>query len=323
MHKTLVTIAALLLVTTAATAADHVRIALDWTPNTNHSGIFVAQELGFFADEDLVVDVVEPGPTVSLQLVASGRAEFAVSMQEYVTMARAQGSPVVSIAAIYPHNTSGFAAATPLGITSPADFEGRRYGGWGTDLESVMIRTVMTKVGADPDSVDFVNLGTIDFVTAIRLNMADFFWIYYGWEGIHAELEGIQFTYLPLVDMAEVLDYYTPVILASEETIANRPELVARFLRALARGNVEAAQRPDSAAETLLRHAPELDRDLVFASQEWLAGQSESTLASWGYQNPDIWRRFADWALENGLIETAIDPLAAFTNAFLPGRSDE
>jgi ABC-type nitrate/sulfonate/bicarbonate transport system substrate-binding protein len=312
-----------LLLSALPAAADHVRIALDWTPNTNHSGIFVAQESGFFADEDLDVEVVEPGPTVSLQLVASGRAEFAVSMQEYVTMARAQGTPVVSIAALYPHNTSGFAAATSLEITSPADFEGFRYGGWGTDLESVMIRTVMTGAGADPQTVEFVNLGTIDFVTALRLGMADFFWIYYGWEGIHAELEGIDFTFLPLPDLSEVLDYYTPVIITSEAMIAEKAELVARFVRALAKGYVEAARDPDAAAETLLRHAPELDRELVVASQRWLAAQSESELASWGYQDPAVWERFSAWALENGLIETAVDPSAAFTDAFLPGGAGE
>jgi ABC-type nitrate/sulfonate/bicarbonate transport system substrate-binding protein len=279
--------------------------------------------MGFFTEEGLEVEVVEPGPTVSLQLVASGRAEFAVSMQEYVTMARAQGSPVVSIAALYPHNTSGFAAMASLGIASPADFAGRRYGGWGTDLEEVMIRTVMAEVGADPETVELVNLGTIDFATAARRDLADFFWIYYGWEGIHAELEGLGFVYLPLVDLAEVLDYYTPVIIAGESTLSNEPELARRFMRALARGYVEAALRPEAAAEALLRHAPELDRDLVYASQRWLAAQTEKELSAWGVQDPAVWMRFSSWALENRLIETPIDPLAAFSNAYLPGGETE
>jgi ABC-type nitrate/sulfonate/bicarbonate transport system substrate-binding protein len=304
-------------------AQDTVRIALDWTPNTNHSGIFLAEERGYFADESLIVNVQEPGPTVSLQLVASGRADFAVSMQEYVTMARAQGSPVVSIAALYPHNTSGFAAPASLSITSPADFAHHRYGGWGTDLESVMVQTVMAQAGADPSSVEFINLGTIDFVTALRLNMADFFWIYYGWEGIHAKLEGIDFTYLPLVDLSDVLDYYSPIILTSEAMISSHPEIVTRFTRALARGYVEAALHPEEAAEALLRHAPELDPVLVHASQTWLAGQSETDLDTWGLQRPEVWTRFADWAFENHLIDTAIDASAAFTNDFLPGGSGE
>jgi ABC-type nitrate/sulfonate/bicarbonate transport system substrate-binding protein len=321
MHRrTWITAAAVALaVSTSAAGAGVVRIALDWTPNTNHTGIFVAQDAGYFAEEGLEVVVMEPGPTVGLQLVAAGHAEFAVSMQEEVTMARSQGFPAVSIAALYPHNTSGFAAGLDRGIQSPADFAGRRYGGWGSDLEDVMIRTVMAASGADADSVQRINMGTLDFATAVRRDVADFFWIFYGWQGIHAELEGIDFVYIPLADLAPELDYYTPVIVTSERLAAEDPSLVSRFLRALARGCVDAAASPDEAAEALLRHAPELDRALVIASQRWLAGRSVSDVGTWGRQDPAVWRRFAQWALEGGLIDEAIDPDAAFTNAFLPG----
>ncbi|MCX6094250.1 MAG: ABC transporter substrate-binding protein [Candidatus Bipolaricaulota bacterium] len=311
--------AVVLVASTSAAGADVVRIALDWTPNTNHTGIFVAQDAGYFAEEGLEVVVMEPGPTVGLQLVAAGHAEFAVSMQEEVTMARSQGFPAVSIAALYPHNTSGFAAARDRGIQTPADFAGRRYGGWGSDLEDVMIRTVMATCGADADSVLRINMGTLDFATAVRRDVADFFWIFYGWDGIHAQLEGIDFVYIPLPDLAPELDYYTPVIVTSERLAAEAPSLVSRFLRALARGCVDAATHPDEAAEALLRHAPELDRALVVASQRWLASQGISDIDAWGRQDPIVWRRFAQWALEGGLIDEAIDPDAAFTNAFLPG----
>ncbi len=315
----IVVAAVVLVVSTSVAGADAVRIALDWTPNTNHTGIFVAQDAGYFAEEGLEVVVMEPGPTVGLQLVAAGHAEFAVSMQEEVTMARSQGLPAVSIAALYPHNTSGFAAARDRGIQAPADFAGRRYGGWGSDLEDVMIRTVMAACGADVDSVLRINMGTLDFATAVRRDVADFFWIFYGWDGIHAQLEGIDFVYIPLPDLAPELDYYTPVIVTSERLAAEAPSLVSRFLRALARGYVDAATHPDEAAEALLRHAPELDRALVIASQRWLASQSISDIDAWGRQDSAVWRRFAQWALEGGLIDEAIDPDAAFTNAFLPG----
>ena len=295
-----------------------VSVALDWTPNTNHTGIFAAEALGYFAEEGLEVNVLEPSPVVSLQLVASGRADFGVSSQEYVTMARAEGTPVVSIATLYPHNTSGFAALSSTGILSPADFAGRRYGGWGSDLEAVMVDTVMTDAGADPSTVQLVNLGTLDFATAAQAGLADFFWIYYGWEGIHAQLLGLDVTYLPLANLDPVLDYYTPVVVASEATLSEKPDVVRRFLRALARGYAYVAASPDAASGFLLAQAPELDRDLVIASQRWLATQSETSLALWGRQDPEVWRRFAVWALAHALIRRAIDSDAAFTNAFLP-----
>ncbi|RLE35428.1 ABC transporter substrate-binding protein [Candidatus Acetothermia bacterium] len=300
-----------------------VSIALDWTPNTNHTGIFVAQDLGYFADAGLEVAVLQPGPTGSVQLVGSGHADFGVSMEEYVTMARAQGIPVVSVAAVFPHNTSGFAAPADRGIVSPADFAGKRYGGWGSALEEVMIETVMGMEGADPASVTMVNIGTIDFVTAVRRDLADFFWIFYGWQGIHAEIEGIEFTYIPLRELADVLDYYTPVIITSEEMIATRSETVRRFIGALACGYVYAATHPDEAAEILLAHAPELDRDLVIASQRWLADQGLKTVDGWGDQELEVWARFADWAFANGLIDRPIDPEEAFTDGFVPAGEGE
>lgn len=321
----LVVVCVCLLAASSASADDDVkvRIALDWTPNTNHTGIFVARALGFFADEGLVVDVLEPTETASIPLVASGRSEFGVSMQEYVTMARAQEVPVVSIATLFRHNTSGFAAPRDRGIAGPNDFENLRYAGWGSDLESVMIRRVMEEVGADCDTVTMINIGMLDFTTAVRRDLADFYWIFYGWQGIHAALQGIEFDFFPLPELAEVLDYYTPVIITRERLIEDRPNIVRRFLRALARGYVYATLHPAEAAEILLDHAPELDAELVHESQMWIAEQTADDVVRWGRQEEAVWVRFADWSLANGLIERAIDPLAAFTNDFLPAQEDE
>ena len=310
-------------VTVSADDAEVVRIALDWTPNTNHTGIFVAVALGFFAEEGLVVEVLEPSETASIPLVASGQSEFGVSMQEYVTMARAQEVPVVSIATLFQHNTSGFAAPRDRGISGPGDFEDFRYAGWGSDLESVMIRTVMEGVGADFETVTMINMGMLDFTTAVRRDLADFYWIFYGWAGIHAELQGIAFDFFPLPELAEVLDYYTPVIITRERMIEDRPDAVRRFLSGLARGYVYAALHPAQAAEILLEHAPELDADLVYASQEWIAEQTLGDIDRWGRQEAHVWARFAEWSLANGLIERAIDPLAAYTNDFLPQERAE
>ncbi|HAZ30099.1 TPA: ABC transporter substrate-binding protein [Candidatus Acetothermia bacterium] len=317
-QRVMVLVLAMLGAVTFACSAEVVRIALDWTPNTNHTGLFVAMELGFFADEGLDVRVLEPGPVVAIHLVAAGHAEFGIASQEYITMARAQDVPVVSIATVFQHNTSGFAAPLDRNIVSPRDFAGRRYGGWGSEMEEAMIRTVMEREGADFATVSMINIGMIDFTTAIRQDLADFFWIFYGWQGIHAELQGLDITFMPLPKLDEVLDYYTPLIFTSEEMIRARPETVRRFLRALARGYVYAAQHPVLAARILLRVAPELDPDLVLISQAWLAGQSETEITAWGRQDPHVWDRFARWALENGMIERPIVPEGAFTNAFLP-----
>ena len=302
-------------------ATDIVRVALDWTPNTNHTGLLVAQAEGCYAAEDLELRLVEPDPTVAMPLVAIGRADFGIASQEYITMARAAGIPIVSVAALFPHNTSGFASPIDREIQSPSDFAGKAYAGWGSEMEELMIRTVMEADGASVTDVEFLNIGTIDFTTAVRLDVADFYWIFYGWQGVHAELLGIEFDFMPLPELADVLDYYTPILFTSETMLAEEPGFVERFLRATARGYTQAAREPEASAECLLDYAPELDRELVLASQTWLAGVSTADVGAWGRQEERIWSDFAVWALEKGLIDVAIDPLAAFTNVFLPGNS--
>ena len=294
-----------------------VEIALDWTPNTNHTGIYVAKELGYFADEGLDVAIVQPGPTTSIQLAGTGKTEFGVSMQEYVTMARAQGVPVVSVATIVQHNTSGFAFLAEKGIETPADFEHKRYGGWGSALEEVMIRTAMEQEGADFATVELVNIGMVDFATAAERDLADFFWIFYGWAGINAERQGLDFDFLPLIELSDVFDYYTPVVIAGEALLQEDPDLVRRFLRALSKGYRYAIEHPGEAAVILLDHVPELDTELVEASQVWLSTKYAEGVDLWGVQSGAVWERFAEWALENGLIESPIEAEQAFTNEFL------
>ncbi len=322
MRRMLAVLAVAAVASATCWGTEAVRVALDWTPNTNHTGLLVARDRGFYEAEGVELRLVEPGPTVALQLVAVGQADFGISSQEYVTMARAQGIPVVSVATLYPHNTSGFAAAADRNIQTPSDLAGKTYAGWGSEMEEAMIRTVMALHGEDPTTVNVTNIGTIDFTTAVRLGIADFYWVFYGWQGVHAELEGIDFDFILLSDLAEVFDYYTPVLITSERLLGRDPDLVARFLRATARGYTTAAREPETSAELLLDYAPELDRDLVIASQRWLTDVSILSVESWGFQEERVWREFSAWALEAGLIGNPIDPLGAFSNAYLPGQDD-
>src|SRR3990167_10655612 len=114
---------------------EKVTVLLDWFPNTNHTGLYVAAEKKYFKDAGLEVEIIQPSEGENIQLVASLKADFAVSSQEAVTLARAKDIPVVSIAAIIQHNTSAFASLKKSKIEKVADFEGKRYGGWGSPIE--------------------------------------------------------------------------------------------------------------------------------------------------------------------------------------------
>jgi ABC-type nitrate/sulfonate/bicarbonate transport system substrate-binding protein len=291
-------------------------VALDWTPNTNHTGLYVALENGYFADEGLEVEIIQPATGTAEQLVASGQAQYGVSSQEAVTMARLEGIPVVSIAAIIQNNTSGFASLKTKGIETPADFEGMRYGGWGSPIEEATIKALMTRYGADYSKVEILTTGAVDFLTTSEYH-ADFSWIFYGWDGIAAEIRGIELNYINIADYHPALNYYTPVLMSSEDMIANQPEDVSGFMRAVTKGYEYAMMYPEEAAAILLKHAPELDEELVVASQEWLADKYQADAAIWGEQKLSVWQDYFTWLTENELIEGTTEMAEAFTTDFL------
>lgn len=293
---------------------EKVTVLLDWTPNTNYSGMYAALEKGYYAGEGLEVEIIQASGYVP-QLVAEKKAQFGVSFQEQVTFARLEGIPIVSIAAVISHNTSGFASLSDRGIESPADFENKTYGGWVDDVVEATIRALMEPYGADFNTVELIPTG-VDSLIVIERD-ADFTWIYYGWTGVEAELRGMELNYISLREIDPVLDYYTPVLIASEVLIESDPDLVRRFMRATAKGYRLAIDDPAEAARALLKHAPELDEELVYASQEWLRDRYQAGAAKWGIQERETWENYARWLYDNGLIEEMIDVDLAFTNEFL------
>lgn len=296
---------------------EKVTVVLDWTPNTNHTGLYVAKENGYFEQEGLDVEIIMPGEAGADQLVASGKSQFGVGYQEGVTQARIQGVPLVSIAAVIQHNTSGFASPVEKNITTPKDFEGKAYGGWGSPVEKAIISSLMNTENADIEKVKIVSIGDTDFFTATKKDI-DFAWIYYGWTGVEAELRGEDINIVYLTDFSEKLDYYTPVLTTNEKMIADNPETVQAFLNAAAKGYQFAIENPAEAADILINAVPDLDPDLVKKSQEWLAPKYQEDAPRWGEQKLSVWENYAEWMFENGLLDKELEANKAFTNEFLP-----
>ncbi|MFO1445659.1 ABC transporter substrate-binding protein [Bacillus sp. Bva_UNVM-123] len=294
-----------------------VSVVLDWTPNTNHTGLYVAKEKGFFAEEGLDVEIIMPGEAGADQLTATGKADFGVSYQESITQARIQGVPLVSIAAVIQHNTSGFASPTEKNITSPKDFTGKTYGGWGSPVEKAVIDSLMKVEKANVEDVSIVTMGDTDFFTAVKRDI-DFAWIFYGWTGVEAELRGEKINMVYLTDYTDKLDYYTPVLATSEKMIEKNPEIVKAFIKAASKGYEFTINNPEAAADILLKSAPDLDEALVKKSQEWLAPYYQDDAARWGEQKLEVWKNYANWMFENGLLDKELEAEKAFTNEFLP-----
>ncbi|GAB6928511.1 ABC transporter substrate-binding protein [Paenibacillus sp. JCM 10914] len=294
-----------------------VQLMLDWSANTNHTGLYAAKELGYYEEEGLDVQIVQPGSGGTDAMVAAGNVPFGISYQEGVTLARTQGLPLVSIAAIIQHNTSGFAAPKDKGILKASDFEGKAYGGWGSPVEEAVMKSIMEIDGADVNKVNMINMGDADFFTAVKRDI-DFAWIFYAWTGIEAELRGEPLDMIYVKDYSEALDYYTPVIVTNEKLIQEDPELVKAFMRATSKGYDYAIKQPEDAAALLSQAVPDLDAELVLASQKWLSPRYQDDAPRWGEQKAEVWSGYADWMFERQLLEQELEADSAFTNEFLP-----
>jgi len=301
-----------------ASGLEKVTLVLDYVPNTNHTGFYAAQKLGYYADEGLEVSIIEPADNSVTTLVAMGKADFGVSFQEDVTYALTaeEPLPIKAIAAITQHNTSGFASLKSENITRPKDFEGKTYAGWGAPSEEAVIQAVMRADGADPDRLTIVTSDSLDY-TAL-LGSADLLWIFWAWDGIAAKQAGLDLNYLELRSIDARLDYYTPVIIASDNLLNYYPDLARKFLAATSKGYEYCIDNPTKAAEILQAHVSSYDLAMLVESQKYLAGKYAEGAARWGEMKDEVWDSYTEFMMENGLITKAIPASDCYTNEFLP-----
>ena len=309
---------------TTVSAADNetekITFVLDWTPNTNHTGLYVAENLGYFEDQGLEVEIVQPPEGGADALVASGRAQFGVSFQDSMApgVAGDNALPTTAVAALIQHNTSGIISRKGEGMDTPKGMEGKKYATWDGPIEVAMIQNVVEQDGGDFSKVEMIPSTVTDEVSALESGSVDAIWIFYAWAGVKFELTGAETDYFAFKDINPVFDYYTPVVIANNEFLEEEPETAKKFLTALRDGYEYAIENPEEAADILCEAAPELDPELVLASQEYLKDQYKAEVSQWGYIDPKRWNAFYEWLNENGLTEAEIPENAGFSNDYLP-----
>ena len=302
------------------TALDKITFVLDWTPNTNHTGLYVAMAKGYFADAGLEVEVVQPPEDGAEVLVASGKAQFGVSFQDSMAPALAENMPITAVAAVIQHNTSGIISRKGEGMDTPRGLEGKKYATWDMAVEKATIRSVMEADGGDFSKVELIPSTVTDEVSALRSNSVDAIWVFYAWAGIACEAAELETDYFAFADMDPAFDFYTPVIIAGNDYLAQNPEQVRAFLAALSKGYEFAIQDPEQAAQILMEAAPELqsNRELVEMSQQYLASRYTADASRWGVIDADRWAAYYNWLNAEGLMEKPLDVTVGFTNGYLP-----
>jgi ABC-type nitrate/sulfonate/bicarbonate transport system substrate-binding protein len=297
-----------------------VTFVLDWTPNTNHTGLYVAKEKGYFKDAGISVEIVQPPEDGAAVLVASGKAEFGMSFQDSMAPALVgeNALPITAVAAVIQHNTSGIISRKGEGMDSPKGLEGKKYATWDSPVEKAMMKDVVEADGGDFSKVEMIPSTVTDEVSALKTKSVDAIWIFYAWAGVKMEQVGLKTDYFTFADINPAFDYYTPVVIAGNEFLKKDPETARAFLGALSKGYEDAVKNPEEAAEILLKAAPELDKNLVIESQKYLADKYQADVDVWGYIDPKRWNRFYNWLNEKGLSNPAIPENTGFSNDYLP-----
>ena len=302
---------------TPAPAVVSVSLALDWFPNSNHAGFYVAQQRGYYSEEGLDVEIVVPAnPEDVLKTVGAGRDDFGVSYQAEVLLARGEGVPVKSIAAMVQHPLNSIMVLEESGIERPADLVGRSVGVTGIPFEEALFLAMLQHDGGAAEDVTLVNVG-FDLSPALIGKKVDaIVGAYWTHESIAMEKQGYPVSVLRMEEWG-VPDFYELVLVAGESAIADDPDVVERFLRATARGFADAIADPQAAVDILVEANPEIDSDLESQGIGLLAPLWSEEGVDFGHQSMERWEGLAAWMKSEGLLGEDVDAADAFTSEFM------
>ena len=313
-------VSVLLLVVAACGGGDpertSVKLAMDWYPNSNHTGLFVAKQKGYFEEEGLDVDMYTPvDPSAVLQTVGAGEDDFGISYQPDLLLARGQGVPVVAVTVMVQHPLNSVMALASSGIERPRDLVGKKVGYPGIPTNEPLLETMLKADGARGlEDVELVNVG-FDLAPALIGGRVDaVVGAYWTHESILIENEGYPVNIMRMEEWG-VPDYYELVIVASEDTIANRPDVVEGFVRAVRRGYQDAVADPQGGVDVLLElGGEEVDEAIERPGADLLAPLWQTDSAGFGSQQASKWESFTEWMQESGLLSEDVQAQDAFTD---------
>ena len=318
----LVLAAALMLASCAgsekAPQLEKISFVLEWEPNTNHTGVYVAVKNGYYEAAGLSVEILTPPESGAAGFVASGKAQFGIDVQEILAIELTLDDPlpVTAVAAVISHNNSGIISLKEAGLDNFGKLAGKTYASWDAPGEVEILKQAIRDAGGDPEKMLTVPAPAYDAIAMLNSGLVDIVWVYENWDVIAADIAGVECNFIKFADASPVLDFYTPIIIANNDFLKNKPDTARKFVQATAAGYEFAIKNPKEAAEILLEAVPELPPDLIYASQAYLAGTYASPGEKWGVFDEARWSAFYGWMYEQGITNKPLESYG-FTNDFL------
>ena len=301
---------------------EHFDLTLDFYPNPDHAGIYVAEKKGYFRDAGLDVSIATPSdPAAPIKEVAAGRTDLAISYEPEVVLARQQGLDVVAVGALVDRPLTSMIWLKDSGIGGIADLRGKTIATAGIPYQDAYLKTILARANLSPDDVKTVDVG-LGLLPAILGGKAQA--ILGGFrnvEGIDLRLRGKSPVVTP-VDRLGVPTYDELVLVAQGERLSDDPEAIRLFIGALARGTAAAVGDPKLAASAVLDANKSLDPKTTSAEIAATLPLLEPSQKGrpFGYMNPGSWADFAGWMRDNGLISSLPAISDLLSNDYLPGE---
>lgn len=294
----------------------HIRLPMGYIPNIQFAPFYVAIEKGYFRQAGIEIQFDYKFETDGVALVGSGQLPFALVSGEQVLLARAQGLPVVYVAAWYQQYPVSVVAKSNLGILIPQDLKGKKIGLPGlfgasyVGLRALLFNAHMNESDVTLDSIGF---NQVELMAAGQQNIVV---VYTANEPIQLRARGIPITEIRVADYAQLA---SNGILASEKVISENPELVRAFVGAFLKGLADTIANPDEALKISEAYIPNF-ADLDAKVQKQVL---ETSIEEWktdhpGYSDPKAWENMQDVLLKMGLINQKMDLNKAYTNEFVP-----
>lgn len=310
---------------------DHLTLALDWTPNTNHTGFYAALAREYYEREGIDLSIQSPHTDnyekTPARKLADGEVDIAIAPTESVLSYQTSDNWVdmVAIASILTEDCSAIVTLKNSGIDRPAKLDGATYASYGARFEDGVVRAMIRQDGGlgEPTIVYPEKLGIWN--TLVQ-GEAQATWVFMPWEGVEAQRDGIELNVFKLADY-EIPYGYSPVLITRRELLEEKPEVFRRFLKATREGFQFATNQPDAAADILVDTSgfAALNREMVRESQRVISPCYQNKRLPWGFMEYEVWQAFVHWLQKEYILtdragqpifDLAIEEL--FSNDYLP-----